>query len=277
MRDHALATAAEGAAGPAAAAAARAALAADAAVMDAARAAVVARLTTAMEAPGQAVAMAADTPAGRERRAACALSALAQKNGLGLPVVARRIQDVAALLAPLGLLPGTEAAWVNRAAGALRQLAAELRRRLPGPDDDPLLLDAGPIQALIARIDEAAALCDHTRKAVALAIKGMPALLGAWPERAPGLADLAARPAWAVDGWHRLAALRAVTAADVTTLVRALSANAPSWPAEVQRWSERGMAPPPALPPGRAVATSNLVALGPDPQALAEAALARLL
>ncbi|WP_431281376.1 hypothetical protein ACQW02_18465 [Humitalea sp. 24SJ18S-53] len=257
VRSHALAVAAGGAAGPAAEAAARAALAADARVLDASRAGLVARLVMAMEPPGSGPPLAADVPAGRERRAAWALAALGAAQGLPAMTIAARLNDLAILVAPLGLLPQTEAAPVVQGIAALRHLAAALRR-------------GSTAAHLIERVEDAADLADQQWRAVGAAIKDIATLLGAWPERVAGLADLAARPGWCLDGWPRLPALHALVPGLGDTLLDTLSALAPTWPVEASAWAGR-----PLAAPGRAGSVpGSLRPLGPEPQWLAESTMA---
>lgn len=265
VRSQALAVAAGGAAGPGAEAAARTALAAEVMVLDASRAGLVARLIIAIEPPGTGPPLGVDTPAGRERRAASALTALGAARGMTPTTIAARLNDLAVLLSPLGLLPHTEAAPIARGRTMLHDLAAALRRRLA---TDP---DCNVAANLAARVEEAAALVEQQCAAVGAAIKGLPGLLAAWPERAGGLADLAARPGWCLDGWQRLAALHALVPGLGNTLLDTLSALAPAWPVEATTWAGRPLA---ALGRGSSKAMCSLRPLGPEPQLLAEASMA---
>ena len=91
-----------GAAGPLAQAAATAALAAEATAQDAARSVLLARLTLGTEPAGTEPPLAVDTPAGRERRAARALWALATAQGVDAATMARRLNEMAGLAAAHG-------------------------------------------------------------------------------------------------------------------------------------------------------------------------------
>lgn len=164
---------------------------------------------------------------------------------------------VARIMAPLGIGPGADDAPVPR---AVRDLLA-LR--------DGLLAWAAsqPEGERLARL--AATLAGDAAQAAALTLRaarrgpGVAALVRAWRSGPDGVAALASRPAWLLDGW-RLPCLVWQQAPGSPAAVQEVAHLAPAPAGEAAAWT--GLLPDPAVPLAlrRLLATEGRSAVNPD-------------
>jgi hypothetical protein len=189
------------------------------------------------ERPGeQAVPAARDSPARIEQRARRAIARVAAELSLTTEAVVTALEEIAGICTGIGFRGDPTRARYQRQIAELEVMAAEVASWAEAAADT----EEAKASSLVLRCTELTLKCGRPLMGQLTALPDdMRGLIGRWSREPRALRELAARPAWLLDGWAALTGIwRTAGEAGRMAALREMAVLVPAMPSEVDAWAE---------------------------------------
>ncbi|WP_144404340.1 hypothetical protein [Belnapia sp. F-4-1] len=178
--------------------------------------------------PGQ------DTPANVERRARRAIARTAPELGISVTDMVVALEQLAAVFAPIGFRGDPTRARYQLQLEELRALALETTAWLSNATSAQ---DAGAASLVVRSAEMTVELGRQLLSGLLDCSIDICSMVCRWTRDRDAFLELAARPAWLLDGWATLIGIWRTAGKDIAVAVREMAMLVPTMPKEVNVWT----------------------------------------